>query len=188
VGSLPAWVTSLADVGAELRSGARAVENLAINGAEAIVDLCHAPQQVPRAVVNLAVNGVEAIVDVFQAPQQVRNDPNHMGFGPPPLVDMRCIPSPNNRRAAAINNDVNRAHARGHHKENIVAREKLRVGDWVEVYTKSCQVWCPAQVSDTHAEKVVTVNFRAPGAVEQLKKTLPTSSNELQTELRYSNR
>jgi len=173
VGSLPAWVTSLADAGADVRNFPKAVQDLAINGVGAVQDL--------------AVNGAEAIVDLWQAPQRVPRDPNHMGFQPPPLVDMRCIPSPNNRRAAAINNDVNHAHAQRHHKENIGAGE-LRVGDWVEVFSNSCQVWCPAQVSDTPAQKVVTVDFRPPGAMERSHKTLPTSSKELQKAIRSSNR
>jgi len=45
VGSLPEWVTSLADVGAELRNLPQAFQNLAINGMEAILDWWQVPQQ-----------------------------------------------------------------------------------------------------------------------------------------------
>lgn len=170
MGSLPNWLTSLAGVGAELRSGARAVGNLAVNGVEAFVDLC-------------------------QAPQQRTHDTNQRRFPPPPLVVCHM---PKHGRVAAINNDVNRAHAKGHlikNKENMGAREfdeelraKFRVGDWLEVFSNSCQVWCAAQVSKIPADKTVTVDFRPPGAVEPSHKTLPESSKELRKDVRFSNR
>jgi len=166
---LPAWVTSLAGVGAELRSGARAVGNLAINGMEAIVDLWQAPQQFTD--------------DINQG--RPRKEPSNIREGVPLL---RRVPTPHGKKPAARNNDVNRADARGNPFMTALVEEpfvEFSVGDWIEVFSNSYQVWCAAQVKSINSkvptQKMVTVAFRPPGAAhdEILNKTLPLDSKEL---------
>merc|ERR1719433_467916 len=137
-----------------------------------------------------------AIVDFCQAPQQLTDDTNQ-GCNPQWVRNgYMQVQSPHDRKAAAIKNDVNCAYAKEHlieNKENIGARAfeeesraGFRVGDWLEVFSNTCQVWCAAQVSKVPAPKMVTVDFRTPGAVEPSHKTLPMGSKELRKDVRHS--
>jgi len=139
VGSLPDWVTSLAGIGADLRNLPQAVEDLAINGMEAIVDLWQAPQQ---------------FTDVRPRQEPAKH---HMQ-------------GPHERRGAPVDNPYG----------------DFNVGDRVEVFSNSRQVWCNGKV-DSFTNKnpmeriMVTVAFRIPGAAsdEIMYKDLPVGSKEV---------
>ncbi|CAE7422024.1 unnamed protein product [Symbiodinium sp. CCMP2456] len=181
VGHVPGWVTSLAGVGAMLRSGTR----LAAVGAAAV------PQ--------LAVQGFTAVAELLAGPDTEESE-GHLGH-PKPLEDrspaaearrpdpMRChvegelqdagrhggykAPGETDlRRLSAANSDgtpspTSPALTSPPSATRLESHAKLAVGDAIEVFSNSRQLWCSGEVKslDLHGSPpAVEVVFWIPGS------------------------
>jgi len=144
VGPLPDRVMNLVGIGADLRNGAKVIENLA----------------------NL---GIDKIVDMFQVPQQFTDD-----------IHQRSPRHANAKGSASSAIAIRDTKARVEKP-----RCEPSIGDRIEVFSNSCQVWCAARVNSINnnnpTQKMVTVAFRTPGAAphEISYKDLPLDSKEL---------
>jgi len=85
-------------------------------------------------------------------------------------------------------NDIHRGRPRQARAEEQFG--KLSVGDWIEVFSNTCQVWCTGRVESIKnidpKQKMVTVSFRTPGAApdEISNKDLPLGSKKLRRDRR----
>lgn len=152
VGSVPGWVTSLAGVGAMLRSGVR----LAVDGA--------------GIAVGGAVQGVRAAVDLVAAEEEPDNAdaPGKLVRRRTEIVDVAQDPF-------GVMKHMGSPAAQGN------SHAGYRIGDEVEVFSNSHQTWCPGRVESLGSGDMVHVAFKLPGAAatEWATKVLPALYKDL---------
>lgn len=150
VGSLPYWVTSLADAGADLRNFPKAVQDLAISGMEAILELWQAPQQVADEIRQRRPRKITAKDRVYPEGHPLK------------AVEIRDARTPGEKRFG-----------------------EFSVGERIEVFSNSRQMWCRGQLKHIQnknpVEKLATVAFVFPdgGIDEIMYKDLPLGSKEM---------
>eukprot|EP00439_Symbiodinium_sp_Y106_P073402 s1557_g13.t2 len=189
VGHVPGWVTSLAGVGAMLRTGQRQRLVVLVLTAE-LVGAAAVPQ--------LAVQGFTAVAELLAGPDTEESE-GHLG-NPKPLEDrspaaearrpdpMRChvegelqdaaryggykAAGETDRRLSAANSDgtpspTSPALTSPPSATRLESHAKLAVGDAVEVFSNSRQLWCSGEVKSLDLQgspPAVEVVFWIPGS------------------------